>query len=152
MKANFRISSTISFILVGMAILSCTTQPPIEQEEKKSLEGAWELIYSEYVYTAVNDTLIGAEFEYPPVKLLTKNHVAFGRRKPNDESISAGGGKYSYDGETYTFHIKYHTHTPAVGTKVEFKSKLEGDKWTIKGVIPGVDGDILLKEIWKRIE
>lgn len=121
-------------------------------QNSDEIQGAWEIVYSEYVYTAVNDTLIGAEFEYPSVKLLTKNHFAFGRRTTNGESISAGGGKYSYGGETYTEHIKYHTHSPAVGTSVEFKSKLEGNKWTIKGVIPGDDGDIKLKEIWKRIE
>jgi len=121
-------------------------------QKADALVGAWEIQSSEYVYTAYNDTLIGAEFVNPSVKILTKKHFAFGHLIDDGESISAGGGEYTYKGETYTEHIKYHSHSPAAGTSVEFKSKLEGDKWTIKGVIPGEDGDILLKEIWKRIE
>ena len=138
-------------ILYAIVFLMLGTTCVLSQNSDE-IQGPWEIVYSEYVYTAFYDTVIEAEFKYPSVKLLTKNHFAFGRRTTNGESISAGGGKYSYNGETYTEHIKYHTHSSAIGTSVEFKSQLEGDKWTIKGVIPDVDGDIKLMQIWKRID
>ena len=137
------------FIAIVFLMLGTTC---VLSQNSDELQGALEIVYSEYVYTAVNDTLIGAQFENPSVKLLTKSHFAFGNRTTNGESISAGGGKYSYDGETYTEHIKYHSFISAIGTSVEFKSKLEGDKWTILGMIPTDYGDVKTKEIWKRIE
>ena len=124
----------------------------VSSQNSDDLVGAWEIHYLEHVLTAFNDTLYETEFVNPSVKILTKKHFAFGHLTDNRESISAGGGEYSYNGKIYTEHIKYHTHTSAVGISIEFKSKLEGDKWTILGMIPTDDGDVKTKEIWQRIE
>lgn len=134
----------IALLMIGTTNVLC--------QNSNELQGAWEITYLEYVYTALNDTLYETEFVNPSVKLITKKHFAFGHLNYDGKSFSAGGGEYSYDGRTYTEHIKYHSHGPAVGTSVEFKSKLEGDTWTISGALQGDEGEILLKEIWKRIE
>ena len=137
------------FIVIAFLMFGITS---VLSQNSDELQGAWEVVYTEYIYTAVNDTLYGAQFENPSVKLLTKKHFAFGHQTRNSESITGGGGIYSYDGMTYTEHIKYHTVNSVIGKSVMFKSKLEGDNWTISGVISMDDGDVKMKEIWKRIE
>lgn len=132
----------IALLMLGTSSVLC--------QNSNELQGVWECIYAKYVFP--DSTMENSTFVNPSVKLLTKKHFAFGHLRDNRESISAGGGEYSYNGETYIEHIKYHTYSALVGSSVEFKSELAGDKWTTKGVIPGVDGDIKLKEIWKRIE
>ena len=107
-------------------------------------------LVTENVYP--DTTIENTQFANPSVKLLTKKHFAFGFQTSDGESVTAGGGKYSYNGETYTEYIKYHIVSSIVGKSIEFKSKLEGDKWTILGVLPMDDGDVKMKEIWKRIE
>jgi hypothetical protein len=39
-----------------------------------------------------------------------------------------------------------------MGQSVKFKSKMDGDKWTIEGVIMIEGEEFKLKETWQRIE
>ena len=135
-------------IIASIFLILGTTR--VLSQNSDDLVGAWEINYSEYVYP--DTTIENTQFANPSVKLLTKKYFAFGFQTSDGESVTAGGGKYSYNGETYTEHLRYHVYSPAVGKSIEFKSELEGDKWTIKGVMQ-IDGeDVKLKEIWKRIE
>lgn len=111
-------------------------------------EGAWEVIYTKYVYP--DTTVESSQIVNPNVKLLTKKHFAFGRQS-GENQISGGGGQYTYDGDTYTEHIKYHNYPGIAGTSLEMKSEIEGDLWTIYYVFK--DGDVLIKgtETWKRL-
>ena len=137
-------------MVIVIALLMLGTSSVLSQNSDE-LQGAWECIYTKYVFPdSISET---THFEHPSVKILTMNHFAFGSLWSDGESVSAGGGKYSYEGKTYIEHVKYHTFSSAIGKSLEFKSKLEGDKWTITGVVPGSDGEkIQLKETWKRIE
>ena len=146
-QLNQTIMKKLIFIASVFLILGTTS---VLSQNSNELQGAWEIIYAEYVYP--DTTIENTQFANPSVKILTKEHFAFGFQANSGESITAGGGKYSYNGETYTEHIKYHIASSVVGKSIEFKSKLEGDKWTISGSLPGDDGDLNLKEIWKRIE
>jgi hypothetical protein len=134
-------------IVIGFLILGTTS---VLSQNSDELQGAWEIIYQKLTYP--DTTLENTQFANPSVKILTKKHVAFGHQSSDGESISGGGGTYSYDGKTYIEHIKYHGYSSLVGKSIEFKSKLDGDKWTISGVIPGDGEKIHLKEIRKRIE
>jgi len=132
---------------IGLLLLGTTS---VLCQNSDKLQGAWEIIYAEYIYP--DTTIENTQFANPSVKLLTEKHFAFGFQDNNGESITAGGGEYSYNGETYTEHIKYHIASSIVGISIEFKSKLEGDKWTVSGVLPMDEGNTKMREIWKRIE
>ena len=111
-------------------------------------EGAWEVIYTKYVYP--DTTIENNQIVNPNVKLLTKKHFAFGAQA-GENQISGGGGEYTYDGHTYTEHIKYHFYPGMAGNSLEMKSKIEGDLWTISYVFTADNLSIEGTETWKRI-
>lgn len=111
-------------------------------------EGAWEVIYTKFVYP--DTTYENSEIVNPNVKLLTKKHFAFGGQS-GENQIVGGGGEYTFDGDTYTEHIKYHYYSGVVGSSLKMKSKIEGDLWTISYVIKDDDLSLEGTETWKRI-
>jgi len=111
-------------------------------------EGTWEVIYTKFVYP--DTTIENNQIVNPNVKLLTKKHFAFGRQTGKNQ-VLGGGGEYTYDGDTYTEHIKYHYYPGMAGNSLEMKSKIEGDLWTISYVFKDDDLSIEGTETWKRI-
>jgi hypothetical protein len=84
-------------------------------------------------------------------KILTDGHFAFGGTTPGG-GVWAGGGRYLFDGETYTEIIEYHSLPELVGLSLEFQCRLEDDLWYHSGRFQ-VDGQwIRIDEIWRRIE
>lgn len=63
-----------------------------------------------------------------------------------------GGGRYTLEGEMYTEIIGYHWNPLLIGRTVEFKYRIDGDKWhhTARFEIQGARFNI--DEIWQRIE
>jgi hypothetical protein len=111
-------------------------------------EGAWEVIYTKFVYP--DTTFENKQIINPSVKLLTKKHFAFGSQN-GENQIVGGGGEYTFDGDTYTEHIKYHFYSGMVGNSLKMKSKIEGDLWTIFYVFKDDNLSIEGTETWKRI-
>lgn len=111
-------------------------------------EGAWEVIYTKFVYP--DTTIENNQIANPNVKLLTKKHFAFGSQN-GENQIIGGGGEYTYDGDTYTEHIKYHYYPGIAGNSMEMKSRIEGDVWTIHYVFNDDNDSIEATETWKRI-
>ena len=145
MKANFRISSTISFILVGMAMLSCTTQPPVEQEEKKSLEGVWELVSGEWTMQDTIMTYPGPQTtDARSFKFITEKHWGVAGMIPSNEMNWGFAGTYRFTDDTYVEYFLIQKNLENIGDSAVYKYKLDGDKWTISS-----DWS---KEEWKRIE
>lgn len=145
MKTNFRISSTISFILVGIAILSCTTQQTVEQEEKKSLEGVWQLVSGEWT---MQDTLItfpGSDMpDIKSYKFLYGEHWAVLGQDTSLDMHWAHAGIYRITEDTYVEYFEIHNNIESIGDSAVLKYTLDGDKWTVSSD--------WLKEEWKRIE
>ncbi len=54
-----------------------------------------------------------------------------------DSTLTAGGGTYEYDGQTYTENIEYFTVPSLVGQSIKFDIRLEESKWLHSGTIPG---------------
>lgn len=146
-QLNLKIMKKLIFIASVFLILGTTSALCQNSNE---LEGAWEVIYTKYAYP--DTTLENTHFANPSVKILTEEHFAFGSQTSDGESIIGGGGNYSYDGKTYIEHIKYHVYGSLVGKSVEFKAMLDGEKWTISGVLLFEGEEVHMKEIWKRIE
>ncbi len=139
---------TIYPILAFIAILVIACNNPKKDVKGNPLQGAWEMIYSKYIYP---DTIIETtKFTNPTVKLLTKKHYAFGRQA-GENKITGGGGEYTYEGNTFTSYPKYHSSAIALGSTFVWKSKIEGDLWTISIVIKNDTLQVNGTETWKRI-
>jgi hypothetical protein len=145
MKSNFRISSIICSILVGIAMLSCTTQQPVEQVEKSSLEGVWKLVSGEW---SMQDTVYnfpGGDFKgMKSYKYFSKTHWANIGQDTASDLFFAHAGLYRITEETYVEYFDLHNNIKSIGDSAVFKSTLDGDKWTISSD--------WLKEEWERIE
>lgn len=145
MKNIFRISSIISFILVGMAMLSCSTQQPVEQEEKKSLEGVWELVSGEWTMQDTIMTYPGPQTtDARSFKFMTEKHWGVAGMIPSNEMNWGFAGTYRFTDDTYVEYFLIQENLENIGDSAVYKYKLDGDKWTISS-----DWS---KEEWKRIE
>jgi hypothetical protein len=140
---------TICLVLAftGICIIACNN--PKKDLKENPYEGAWEITYSKAVYP--DTTYETNQFAKPTVKLLTKKHYAFGRQE-GENKITGGGGEYTYEGDIFTSYPKYHTGgSLVVGKSIVFKSKIEGDLWTIYYGFKNDTLQVDVTETWKRI-
>ncbi|MHA2030731.1 MAG: DUF4488 domain-containing protein [Candidatus Kariarchaeaceae archaeon] len=135
-----------SVFILALLILSITS---VYSQQTDKLEGVWKLIYQKQV--TPETSIEHSQFVNSVFKIFTEKHFSLSRL---DEDNQFGGhfGKYSYDSETYTEHIKYSSFVLLMGQSVKFKSKISGDKWTIEGVIEIEGEELKLKETWQRVE
>lgn len=135
-------------VIVGVAGTLGTAHA---QAPANMLEGTWEMVSRETVYT--DSTVTESNFPGPSYKLLNSTHFAFGRQTIRDgevqDDVYAGGGRYTIQGDTlYTEHIEYHSSAGLVGISIPFQVRVEGDLWYHTGRI----GNFLLKEVWRRVQ
>ncbi len=139
------------FIVLTVMITSCSApqqEAPVEMKTPaQELEGVWKLTYGKFTYP---DTVIEVT-DSRAVKILVGGRFALGNQD-TDSTLTAGGGTYEYDGQTYTENIEYFTIPSLVGQSVKFDIRLEEGKWSHTGTIPGDDGDLKLEEVWERVE
>ena len=144
MKINFKILSIFGLIM-AINLLSCTTQQPVEQQEKNQLKGIWQLIAGEWpmqdtVYTFPSDEWAG----FKSYKFLGETHwVVIGQDTASDMH-HAHAGPYRFTVDTYVEYFEIHKNINLIGDSAVFKYTIEGDKWTVS--------NDWLKEEWKRIE
>lgn len=145
MKNIFHISSIISFILVGIAMLSCITQETLEQEEQKSLEGVWEFVTGERTTQDSIITYPGPQMpDIRSLKFITEKHWGVTGMIPSNEMNWGFAGTYRLTDDTYVEYFLIQINPENIGDSTVYKYKLDGDKWTISS-----DRS---KEEWKRIE
>ena len=140
---NLKISNILGLFMI-ITVLSCTTQPPVEQQTNP-LEGVWEFVSGE---RTTQDTII----TYPgpqttdlrSFKFITKNHWGVTGMVPSRGSNWGFAGTYRLTDDTYVEHFVIQSNTENLGDSAVYKYKLDGDIWTISSD--------WLKEEWKRIE
>ena len=135
-------------ILAFVAILIIACNNPEKVAMENPYEGAWEVTYTKYIYP--DTTIEITQFDNPNVKLLTKNHYAFGHQEEENQ-IVGGGGEYTYDGDTFTSYPKYHSTPGMVGNSIVFNSKIAEDLWTISFIYKNDTMQVDATETWKRI-
>jgi len=133
-------------VFIAIFIIACNNLN--KDDNEYPLQGAWEITYAKWVFP--DTTVEVTQIAYPNVKLLTKKHWAFVRSNDMNEVVG-GTGEYSYDGDTYTEHIKLHYNSSFDDKSVEFKSSLEGDLWKISTVTMVDSVQVEGTETWKRI-
>jgi hypothetical protein len=139
---------TICFVLTFAGILIIACNNPKKDTNEYPLQGAWECIHTKYVYP--DSTRERTKMTNLTVKLLTKKHFAFGNQS-GENKVWGGGGEYTYDGDTYTEHVKYHANSAGAAHSAKFKSTLNGDLWTISYGIKNDTLQLDITETWKRI-
>ena len=128
---------------IVLAFVSASTARA--QLPANDLEGTWEMISQKLVYP---DSTVDRTGQVPyTLKILNSTHFAFGRQIGEEDDIFAGGGTYTYNGDTYTEHIMYHSGGLA-GVSVPFDVRLEGRLWYHTGDV----GDFVIEELWQRVE
>ncbi|GEM_PF-1371012 len=142
-------------IYLGIIILisSCNAPKPeetsIADDHSDDLIGVWKM--TEIIMEYPDTTIVMGESDAPSRKLLTATHFSFGFQE-TDSTIVAGGGTYTYDGDTYAETLKYHSVPGVAGETITFEAEVDGNTWKHSGTIPSENGDILLKETWVRVE
>ena len=148
-----------------VTLFSCTT------EAKNQFEGTWELISAKS--TSPDTTVVTTQADFKQIKVMTKSHFVWIGQEPDRakfleggtdaelleaaRTFGAGGGTYTFEGDTYTEHIEFFSNPNWVGVAIPFKFQIEGDQWIHSGTIPfktlGLrEFDVELYEVWKRIE
>jgi hypothetical protein len=157
MKYSLRITTVILFSLLPILVYA---------QNAVKLQGAWEMI---------SQTEDGRDHPIPgrQIKLLTGTHYTWVRqdkklveellaKRTQHDSISAyqdafGAGTYKVVGNTYTETTEFFYAPQYIGKSVEFKFKLDGDRWYISGHYSHFEGgkkinEVRLDQVWKRIE
>ena len=128
---------------VSILVIACTNK----DSKENPYEGAWVITYSKFV--TPDTTIETTQFPNLAVKLLTKKHYALGMQIETGK-IYGGGGEYKYEGDTFISYPKYHSSNSLMDSII-WKSRLEGDQWTISTVYKKDSINNALTEIWKRI-
>ena len=117
-----KISSVISSLLIILLFAGCA----VEEEERSPLEGAWNLVYSEWPGHSMTfpDQITGSS-----IKFFCKEHFAFaGRLHVDDVPMNyLGGGRYTLEGNRYSEMFDYHRSEDVIGTTTRILVELRGD-------------------------
>ena len=121
-----------------------------KEAPKNPLPGTWELIRIKY-----GDAVDFSDFpkERRRLKLVTETHwswVEYDTAGPK-EAKSGAGGPYTLKDDTYTETIEFATGgmVAFLDKRHAFKSRIEGDKWYVSGVL---NNGLKIEDIWQRVK
>jgi hypothetical protein len=128
------------------AASNSTNAPASFAPANNSFIGTWELVST---HVSRNDSTLmrGTGAEFRSLKMLNNTHFSVITRR-GEQFLRAAAGRYTLNGENYTEMIDVSsatTFTP--GAQYSFKSKIEGDTWTIDGG----SGATRVQEVWRRV-
>ena len=117
-------------------------------QNNASLVGTWKLISGKMAIGDSTNTYDLSKME--AMKIVTPTHFAVFSKNTSDGTLQhAGAGNVIIDGNNYTEIINYMSgDSPHLPITSKFTSKLEGNKWHIKGRFD----NFVLDEIWERIK
>ncbi len=114
--------SVLSLLLIILFIAGCA----VEEEERSPLEGAWNLVYSEWPGHNMTfpDQITGSS-----IKFFCNEHFVFaGRLHVDDVPMNyLGGGRYTLEGNRYSEMFDYHRSEDVVGTTTHILVEFRGD-------------------------
>ncbi len=139
----------VLFLFIPLCIPDVSAQHLSSAEHP--LQGAWKLIFQRSVFETQIDTTLKRGERFPggdQIKILTSTHFAFGRQSEDGENVSAGGGRYRVEGDTYIEMIEYHTTGALVGQEIPFSWEIKDGLWYHQGDF----SNFRLEEVWTKIE
>lgn len=166
MTSVFRYRCAI-FIIVTFFLFNCTS------DKNNCLEGVWQLVSTKPLLADGTIDSLAAD-DWQMMKIITKNHFMFMEQNPDRPKFTKGGtdeelcnaakeffggsGTYTFDGISYTEHIKFFLNPTYLDLKVPFAVDIVNrDLWIQKGTLPvkalGLgDEDYEIYEVWGRVE
>jgi hypothetical protein len=95
-------------------------------------------------------TRASANMEEEMIKIITKDHFIW-THTVNNVIVRSAGGTYTYDGETYTEHIRYGSQGMSnfIDKKSIVKVQFDGKRMITSGLLADV---VFINEVWERLE
>ncbi len=143
----------------------------MKSTEENSIAGVWELVSTQPPLP--DGTIVSGEDEWQMMKIVTKSHFMFVEQEPDRPKFKTGGGDeellaaakgffggygtYTFDGTTYTEHIKIFLNPNYVDTTITYSCRFQDGLWIQTGLFPmksvGLkEDDYELCEVWRRVE
>lgn len=127
---------TIILLISLTLFISCSqerkTERPGQETQHNSIEGSWKLVYA---HIKEQDSIQIKDLEKTAfIKIINKSHFAFfDQGKDGDDTFTAGGGTYTYDGENYIETLDYINAAAYRGHVFPFKAAIKGDSLIQQG-------------------
>ena len=128
--------NAILLLVMLFLIISCSENkkidPPIEADQKSTIEGSWKLVYA---HIEENDSIqvkdiVKSDF----IKIINANHFAFfNQDKGSSDNFMAGGGTYTYNGNDYVETLDFISAVDYRGHVFPFKAEVKGDSLIQQG-------------------
>jgi hypothetical protein len=146
-------------IIIGCFVMACNPTPEKKKDATKSpIVGTWQLLSGtliENADTSVTDYTDGVSM----IKIINDTHFAFvnhdlNHGKDTTASFSAGGGRYTLNGDNYTESLEYCSAREWEGNEFKFTVELRNDSLIQKGIekIENIGVERMNIEVYKRIE
>jgi len=128
--------NAILLLVMLFLIISCSEnkkiEPPIEADQKSTIEGSWKLVYA---HIEENDSVQVKDIDKSDfIKIINANHFAFfNQDKGSSENFMAGGGTYTYNGNDYVETLDFISAVDYRGHVFPFKAEVKGDSLIQQG-------------------
>lgn len=132
--------TSLSLLFIALCVAACSSENKINssEKEKPAIEGTWQLVSGTLIEkgdTTVTDHTKGEKM----IKIINGDHFAFLRHdlhqgKDSSAIYSAGGGKYTLEGNQYTEHLEFFTDRAWENNSFKFTVSIQNDTLTQKGV------------------
>ncbi len=138
--------------------LGCAHKNPIRTsnitEQDNPLIGTWVLVSSNNT-SPEGEYYILDQSNTRQMKILNPTHFMFIQENietGDKEFVSAAGGRYEVDGNTYVEALDYASWENYKDSNAVFTWKMEDGKWYHKGVLNSPNGDhFFIEEVWERV-
>ena len=120
-----------SLILLTVTVLICACQTN-KQVDRSPIEGAWELIFGQYISNGEIIYDYPVNLTGPDMKMWSKEHFIFVGIFQFDTTVinNYGGGTYTLVGNIYEENILYHQIESSIGVKIKMLLEISNDTLT----------------------
>jgi hypothetical protein len=130
--------STAFVFFVLILISACNKPAEVTSTASLPIEGSWQLISGTLIEKG-DTTFTDYTKNLSMIKILNGSHFAFmshdlKQGKDSTASFSAGGGRYTLNGDQYTEYLEYCNAREWEGHTFQFTVTIENDTLTQRGV------------------
>ena len=151
MKKSIIISALTTLLLVAVLSVVAFRNPMSSSKTESSnpIMGTWQLDSYKYYSTASSFTMVTPD--RPHIKLITENMFLWATYDATTkQTLESAGGTYTLEGENYIESIDFgYRMDDFLGTKSNFKIKVEGDMFFLSGML---SGGLKIEEIWQKVK
>ncbi len=134
-----RLTACLLFVLIVVTACNKTTTDEVSSSTSSlPIEGSWQLISGTLIEKG-DTTFTDYTKNLSMIKILNASHFAFishdlKQGKDSTATFSAGGGRYTLNGDQYTEQLEYCNAREWEGHSFQFTVTIENDTLTQRGV------------------